>query len=42
MLIALGINDPDDSPMKKLRSGYKTSTWWEEECDDEESDAWRT
>ena len=42
MLIALGINDPDDSPMKKLRSGYKTSTWWEEEQDEEKSDAWRT
>ena len=42
MLIALGINDPDDSPMKKLRSGYKTSTWWEEDCPDEQSDAWRT
>jgi hypothetical protein len=42
MLIALGINDPDDSPMKKLRSGYKTSTWWEEDTDKELSDAWRT
>lgn len=42
MLIALGINDPDNSPMKQLRSGFKTSTWWEEESDDEQSDAWRT
>jgi len=42
MLIALGINDPDDSPMKKLRSGYKTSTWWEDDTDKELSDAWRT
>jgi len=42
MLIALGINDADDSPMKKLRSGYKTSTWWEEDCEDEQFDAWRT
>ena len=42
MLVALGLADEDDSPMKFLRSGYKTNTWWEAEDDREQSDAWRT
>ena len=42
MLVALGLADKDDSPMKFLRSGYKTNTWWEAEDDREQSDVWRT
>jgi len=43
MLIALGLADLDGSPMKFLRAGYKTCTWWEEDnITDEESDFWRT
>ena len=42
MLIALGLADEDGSTMKLLRSGYKTSTWWEEENDLEQSDSWRS
>ena len=25
--------------MKFLRAGYKTNTWWEEECEEEQFDA---
>lgn len=42
MLVALGLADEDGSTMKFLRAGYKTNTWWEEENDEEVSDAWRT
>jgi hypothetical protein len=42
MLVALGLADEDGSAMKFLRSGYKTTTWWEEEGTREQSDAWRT
>jgi hypothetical protein len=42
MLIALGLADEDGSTMQFLRSGYKTNTWWEEECDQEKFDDWRT
>ena len=42
MLIALGLADEDGSTMQFLRSGYKTNTWWEDECDQEQFDAWRT
>ena len=42
MLVALGLADKDDSPLKLLRSGYKTNTWWEAEDEREQSDAWRT
>ena len=41
-LIALGLADEDGSTMQFLRSGYKTNTWWEDECDQEQFDAWRT
>lgn len=40
MFIAFGINDFDDSLMKKFCSGYKMLMWWEEECDDEDFDVW--
>jgi len=42
MLTAIGLSDADGSPLKTLRSGYKTSTWWEEDSDMEQSAAWRT
>ena len=34
--------DEDGSTMQFLHSGYKTNTWWEDECDQEQFDAWRT
>lgn len=42
MLIALGLADEDGSTMKFLRAGYKTNTWWEEDSEEEQFDAWRT
>jgi len=42
MLEALGLIEGESSTDKFLRSGYKTSTWWEEKDAPEESRAWRT
>lgn len=40
---AMGLDtEPEGSAMAFLRSGYKTSTWWEEAEEEEESNAWRT
>lgn len=42
MLEALGLIEGESGTEKFLRSGYKTSTWWEEKDGPEESKAWRS
>eukprot|EP00746_Dinoflagellata_sp_MGD_P168202 gnl/MRDRNA2_/MRDRNA2_99458_c0_seq1.p1 gnl/MRDRNA2_/MRDRNA2_99458_c0~~gnl/MRDRNA2_/MRDRNA2_99458_c0_seq1.p1 ORF type:complete len:479 (+),score=89.60 gnl/MRDRNA2_/MRDRNA2_99458_c0_seq1:65-1438(+) len=42
MLKSLGLAEEEGSTMQFLRTGYKKKTWWEEELQDEVSDAWRT
>lgn len=42
LLRALGLQEEEGSSMEFLRRGYKTSTWWEEDIDLEESSAWRS
>ena len=40
---AMGLDtEPEGSAMAFLRSGYKTSTWWEEAEAEEQSKAWRS
>ena len=40
---AMGLDtEAEGSTMAFLRTGYKTSTWWEDDADKEESDGWRT
>lgn len=40
---AMGLNtEAEGSAMAFLRSGYKTSTWWEDDEDKEESKGWRS
>lgn len=40
---AMGLDtEPEGSAMAFLRSGYKTSTWWEDDEDKEQSKAWRS
>lgn len=42
LLQSLGLQEEEGSSMEFLRRGYKTSTWWEEDIDLEESSAWRS
>lgn len=42
LLVSLGLQEEVGSTMEFLRRGYKTSTWWEEDKELEESSAWRT
>ena len=43
LLDAMGLNtEAEGSTMQFLRRGYKTTTWWEEDEEPEQSDAWRT
>lgn len=42
LLTSLGLQEEQGSTMAFLRSGYKTSTWWEDNLEQEESPAWRT
>eukprot|EP00270_Netrium_digitus_P020338 TRINITY_DN8343_c0_g1_i1.p1 TRINITY_DN8343_c0_g1~~TRINITY_DN8343_c0_g1_i1.p1 ORF type:complete len:408 (-),score=116.94 TRINITY_DN8343_c0_g1_i1:12-1205(-) len=42
LLLSLGIQEEDGSTMQFLRRGYKTSTWWEEELEEEQSTEWRS
>ena len=40
---AMGLNtEPEGSAMAFLRSGYKTSTWWEDDEGMEASTGWRS
>lgn len=41
LLRVLGLQEEQGSSLEFLRKGYKTSTWWEEDADLEESSAWR-
>ncbi|KAM0887456.1 hypothetical protein ACQ4PT_029031 [Festuca glaucescens] len=42
LLRVLGLQEEEGSSLQFLRQGYKNSTWWEENGDQEESAAWRT
>jgi hypothetical protein len=42
LLRALGLQEEEGSSMEFLRRGYKSSTWWEEDIDLEESSTWRS
>ena len=43
LLEAMGLDtEKEGSSMQFLRRGYKTTTWWEDDEGQEESDAWRT
>ncbi|PSC74905.1 LOW PSII ACCUMULATION chloroplastic [Micractinium conductrix] len=43
LMMAMGLNtEGEGSAMAFLRRGYKTSTWWEDDEDKEESKAWRS
>lgn len=40
---AMGLDvEPEGSTAAFLRTGYKTTTWWEDDIDREESNSWRT
>ena len=40
---AMGLDvEPEGSTMAFLRTGYKTTTWWEDDIDKEESNDWRS
>jgi hypothetical protein len=40
---AMGLDtEPEGSALAFLRSGYKTSTWWEDDVDKESSNGWRS
>ncbi len=42
MMAAMGLNTEEEgSAMAFLRRGYKTSTWWEDELELEQSRNWR-
>ncbi|PRW60675.1 LOW PSII ACCUMULATION chloroplastic [Chlorella sorokiniana] len=43
LMQAMGLNtEGEGSTMAFLRRGYKTSTWWEDDVDKEQSSAWRS
>ncbi|KAL4447447.1 hypothetical protein ABPG75_004666 [Micractinium tetrahymenae] len=43
LMQAMGLNtEGEGSAMAFLRRGYKTSTWWEDDVDKEQSTAWRS
>ena len=43
LMSAMGLNTEDEgSAMSFLRRGFKRSTWWEEDLDNEKSKNWRT
>ncbi|CAM6105158.1 unnamed protein product [Calypogeia fissa] len=42
LLTSIGLQEVEGSTMAFLRSGYKTSTWWEDDLELEESSDWRT
>ncbi|GJP84739.1 hypothetical protein CLOP_g14798, partial [Closterium sp. NIES-67] len=39
---SLGLEDEEGSTMQFLRRGYKTTTWWEEKSEQEQSTQWRS
>lgn len=40
---AMGLDvEPEGSTIAFLRTGYKTTTWWEDDLDKEESNSWRS
>ena len=40
---AMGLDvEPEGSTIALLRTGYKTTTWWEDDLDKEESNSWRS
>lgn len=42
LMASMGLNTEEEgSPMAFFRRGYKTSTWWEDAVDEEESNNWR-
>ncbi|XVF86334.1 hypothetical protein PTKIN_Ptkin18bG0031200 [Pterospermum kingtungense] len=42
LLRVLGLQEEQGSQLEFLRRGYKTSTWWEEDVELEQSSAWRS
>ncbi|KAL2651370.1 hypothetical protein R1flu_019498 [Riccia fluitans] len=42
LLTSLGLQEEEGSTLAFLRRGYKTTTWWEDDIDLEESSAWRS
>eukprot|EP01018_Ginkgo_biloba_P039281 Gb_23725 [translate_table: standard] len=42
LLRVLGLQEEEGSSMEFLRRGYKTSTWWEDDIDLEDSSTWRS
>ncbi|KAG9442563.1 hypothetical protein H6P81_018417 [Aristolochia fimbriata] len=42
LLRVLGLQEEQGSSLEFLRRGYKTTTWWEEEVEQEVSSAWRS
>ncbi|BFI25146.1 hypothetical protein MPTK2_1g18310 [Marchantia polymorpha subsp. ruderalis] len=42
LLTSLGLQEEEGSTLAFLRRGYKTSTWWEDDLELEESSAWRS
>ena len=42
-MAAMGLNtEPEGSVLAFLRRGYKTSTWWEDDYEREQSHDWRS
>jgi len=41
LLLSLGLQEEKGSALEFLRRGYKTTTWWEEDANLENSSAWR-